>query len=400
MASGSAGPPSAVSSQGSPVTCQVCLQPLPGKGAAESGEEASQSLLCGHTFHSYCINETLKVRQVVLADLKCPVCKNTAKDLEPSVASLQPPGEESTAVKENHSVGDDAPAARKRRHEGNGDGSSPPRARPFRWPNSQGTVSSLPALAPVSLADRSAVEQPGVSASQRSEGMASPPPKPSQAESPSGRSPGSVSGTSPGVTNEAFGFRFHDGVKMGKKRAEKYVDATKRHLDRLAECRDVHGVQQAMHQKALFDGLRSEKEVYKTVFDRLATICQDPRSHRDLVAEASFTVRSLFPTPIAEAILAISLAEGWHPECLAQEVVANAAFCENPATRLKVHREETHGRCPPVPCLRAASQSARKSSLKAYGTGSRAAVRIRQTSSRNESSWPQMERFAVCAMQL
>ena len=73
------------------------------------------------------------------------------------------------------------------------------------------------------------------------------------------------------------------------------------------------------------------------------------------------------PLPFAEAIKALALGEGWHPECLVQEVGARAAFVEHHGTQLKAEEHEMHKRCPSIACLRGASASARKSSLKTFG---------------------------------
>ena len=60
--------------------CGVCYQLLVGEDADEGSER--MSLACGHTFHTYCIEETKKARGVALRELKCPLCKTSAADLE------------------------------------------------------------------------------------------------------------------------------------------------------------------------------------------------------------------------------------------------------------------------------------------------------------------------------
>ena len=106
---------------------------------------------------------------------------------------------------------------------------------------------------------------------------------------------------------------------------------------------------------------------YETTMAALQCMAKDGRSHKDLVTDVQYTVRDMFPAPVAKAITTVAARNGWHAECLAQEVVASAAFCEHPGTRLKAHMSEWHSRSPCIAYLRGASMSARKSSLKTYG---------------------------------
>ena len=55
-------------------TCPICLQGL------ASGEETS-ALLCGHSFHLYCLNTYSETTNTPISELACPTCKCTAVDI-------------------------------------------------------------------------------------------------------------------------------------------------------------------------------------------------------------------------------------------------------------------------------------------------------------------------------
>ena len=70
---------------------------------------------------------------------------------------------------------------------------------------------------------------------------------------------------------------------------------------------------------------------------------------------------------MATALRTIALKEGYTPECLYQEVRVCSAFTEHPATRLRLRASVEHSRSCPIPALRAAEASARKTSLDDFG---------------------------------
>ena len=138
-------------------------------------------------------------------------------------------------------------------------------------------------------------------------------------------------------------------------------------LEHVSNATNDRELNKAIHSVALFESFKDESAAYDTITKRLEEIVTDDRSHKDLVSEVHFTVRNLVPLPFADAVRALAQGEGWHPECLVQEIGVRAAFVEHHKTQLKAAEDEVHKRCPSIACLRGASASARKSSLKTFG---------------------------------
>ena len=66
------------------MSCAVCFQPLAGD------ESRPTSLTCGHTFHEVCLEECRKARKVgTIAELECPTCRFTARDVAAKEAAAQ-----------------------------------------------------------------------------------------------------------------------------------------------------------------------------------------------------------------------------------------------------------------------------------------------------------------------
>lgn len=173
---------------------------------------------------------------------------------------------------------------------------------------------------------------------------------------------------SPGrMQNDNFGFSFGDAHKK-RDRVGKTSDPIEEPLEQVRAAKDRQSLEKALHHEHLFAGYKNEKEAYETTMKRLQDIVAKKRTHRSLAEDQEFSLRSLVPVPLAKGIAAIAVKEGWHPECLYQELKVCASFPEHPATRLKVRKTNLHKRSCGIPCLRAADASARKTSLDQYGT--------------------------------
>ena len=54
--------------------CGICQFAL-------DGTETENALLCGHTYHRYCIDSYATHKMISLENLECPVCKQTASQI-------------------------------------------------------------------------------------------------------------------------------------------------------------------------------------------------------------------------------------------------------------------------------------------------------------------------------
>ena len=57
-------------------SCSICLLSL-----MEAGEE-TMALLCGHVYHTTCVDTYMKAAHLDQLTLRCPVCKMTSKEAE------------------------------------------------------------------------------------------------------------------------------------------------------------------------------------------------------------------------------------------------------------------------------------------------------------------------------
>ena len=117
-----------------------------------------------------------------------------------------------------------------------------------------------------------------------------------------------------------------------------------------------------------FASWHNEREIVKTVGERLDAIAKDDRTHRELATDPDFSIGALYPVPIAMVVKTIAVAEGWSPECLAACLLSNMAFLEHQRTRLAVQSSAIHAVSPNIPIVIGASSSARKSSLLKFTT--------------------------------
>ncbi len=204
---------------------------------------------------------------------------------------------------------------------------------------------------------RSGFPSPGVHASQGSSpgaSLPSPPPP------------------SPDHVDPYIGFAFNSRASNPGRAAE-VRDPCQHLVTELLACRTYGEVRQILHPKPdgtdycyASEGLRNETEAYDTITQWLQEIVGDERSHRE-VGTSLFSLKRVSPGPFAHCITAIAEREGWFAECLHQEVLLCSSFLEHAESRLFEREGEEHGRAPAIPCFRAASMSARKSSLSAFG---------------------------------
>ena len=59
--------------------CGICQFSL--SGEQSNAGDASQSLLCGHTFHSYCVDSYAQCKGKSLNELDCPICRRTGAQI-------------------------------------------------------------------------------------------------------------------------------------------------------------------------------------------------------------------------------------------------------------------------------------------------------------------------------
>jgi hypothetical protein len=170
---------------------------------------------------------------------------------------------------------------------------------------------------------------------------------------------------SPGMCDDKHGFQFPNAHSRAFKDAGN-PDPCAALLLALQGAASTEQVRDILHVQGLFDGLKTEDAVRDTVTKWLSEITDDARSHRVVAADPSFPLRLLAPSVIVKAVHAVALHEGWQPECLLQDMFCNVGFMEKTATRLKESAESTHAITPNIPCFKAASSSARKSSLKTF----------------------------------
>ena len=373
------------------MACAICCQPLDGGGSP------AVPLRCLHEFHEVCLEECRKARGLdSIKAMKCPTCKLTDSDMaekEPAAQFLGAGDASTQSVPEvirSQSSQDDHGAAPTQAawptqvplfH-----GSSSlvaagvlpvtvavpvapgvasdmdHQAKRFKWEDTQGVTverkvpgsRSLQQVGPRDLEAPAAPVQSQPTASQFTQDSQFTQNGPREC-------------SSPGVSDDDFKYSFKDATRRSSDRREEISDPVVAALEQVRKASNQRELDKAVHSLALFEGFGCESAAYDTITKRLGDIVTDGRTHKDLVSDVHFTVRNLVPLPFADAVRALAQGEGWHPECLVQEVAVRAAFVEHHGTQLKAEEHEMHKRCPSIACLRGASASARKSSLKTFG---------------------------------
>ena len=380
------------------MSCNICWRPL------DSGGSPAVPLRCHHEFHLECLDAYRNASKLdSIKAIKCPICKMTDSDMAEKEAAAQSLGagegssqsvpEEilrSQNSQDDHGVAPTQaawlPQAPKFHESSSGvaAGNSPvtvaipvapsvrsdmepqeKRFKAFKWEDTQGVA--VERKVPTSWTSRSPqqdgprdVEAPATPMkSQLTASQCTLDSQFTQYEPPES--------LSPGVSDDEFKFSFKDATRRSADRREEISDPVVAALEQVRNAADQKELNKAINSLALFEGFKDESEAYNTITKKLGDIVTDERSHKDLVSDVHFTVRNLVPLPFADAVRALAQGEGWHPECLIQEVAVRAAFVEHHGTQLKADALETHKRSPSIACLRGASASARKSSLKTFG---------------------------------
>lgn len=62
--------------------CRSCLQDM---------QDDQQAMACGHVFHGSCIKHWQNAQGVPMHDLRCPVCRRSARELDDAARELQLP---------------------------------------------------------------------------------------------------------------------------------------------------------------------------------------------------------------------------------------------------------------------------------------------------------------------
>ena len=373
------------------MACAICFQPLDGGGSP------AVPLRCLHEFHVECLEQCRKARNLdSIMAIKCPICKLRDSDMAEKEAAAQflGAGEGSSQsvpeiLRSKNSQDDHGTAPTQAawppqdpKFHGSSSlvaaGNSPvtvavpvapsvgsimdPQAKRFRWEDAQGvlverkvpTRRSPQQDGPRDLEAPATPMQSQLTASQFTEDSQFTQYEPRES-------------LSPGVSDDEFKYSFKDATRRSANRREEISDPVVAALKQVSNATNQRELDKAVNSLALFEGFGDESEAYNTITKRLGDIVTDERSHKDLVSDVHFTVRNLVPLPFADAVRALAQGEGWHPECLIQEVAVRAAFVEHHGTQLKADAHEMHKRCPSIACLRGASASARKSSLKTFG---------------------------------
>ena len=82
--------------------------------------------------------------------------------------------------------------------------------------------------------------------------------------------------------------------------------------------------------------------------DRYRCVHDSKPTQRSLAKDQRYSLRDFVPLPMVDAIKSIAAKEGWHAECLDQEIKACASFSENPAPRLKIRADDSQKHAPGI----------------------------------------------------
>ena len=182
----------------------------------------------------------------------------------------------------------------------------------------------------------------------------------SQSISPSQSQPSRPQG--PAITDADFGFTFTDNTAAGGDGAP-VPDPSLAAIRALDAVPNAAAFRTALRPTGLFNGLQDERGARETAKQWLGEMLADPRDHKEVGMDPSFSIRLLLPRPFRTAVVAVASREGWQPEALMQGIMSNAGWSEHHATVLKETADETHSRKPTIAIFGAAMPSTRKTSL-------------------------------------
>ncbi|CAK0843036.1 unnamed protein product [Prorocentrum cordatum] len=295
----------------------------------EDGEELARLGCLRGPYHEECVNARVQVHGLDFANFPCPECRTAERQLQSmEAARLQ-------RQQVVSSSGSSAAAGRRRAavfrtpltqggerritRESRRSRSPPPRVvadSPIMQPESPGGA-IVAAASPIGRAVAPAASPIG-------RGL-------SQSISPSQSQPSRPQG--PAITDADFGFTFTDNTAAGGDGAP-VPDPCLRRADAVP---NAAAFQTALHPTGLFNGLQDERGTRGTAEQWLGEMLADPRDHKEVGMDPSFSIRLLPPRPFRTAVVAVASREGWQPEALMQGIMSNAGWLEHHATVLKEH---------------------------------------------------------------
>ncbi|CAK0852668.1 unnamed protein product [Prorocentrum cordatum] len=299
-------------------SCAICKQEL------EDGEELVRLGCLRGPYHEECVNAHVQVHGLDFANFPCPECRAAERQLQSmEAARLQ-------RQQVVSSSGSSAAAGRRRTavfrtpltqggerritRESRRSRSPPPRVvadSPITQPESPGGA-IVAAASPIGRAVAPAASPIGRGLSQ--------PISPSQSQ------PSRPQG--PAITDADFGFTFTDNTAAGGDGAP-VPDPCFRRADAVP---NAAAFRTALHPTGLFNGLQGERGARETAKQWLGEMLADPRDHKEVGMDPSFSIRLLLPRPFRTAVVAVASREGWQPEALAQGIMSNAGWLGHHAT--------------------------------------------------------------------
>ena len=281
--------------------CPMCLTEV------VPGQEALETLGCGHTFHPECIQRDMSNKGIANVNAwQCITCQrqeaadNSAEEDEAAVEADSPHG---------------------------------------------------------SLHVPGEAEAPGEEPEPAAEATEDPPGSPL---------PTTQGGSSVPVQHiPGFGVSFPDRTRAAGE--ANLADPLHGWQNELAQVSTDNELTMVLHDAGLFAGLRTEEETYATVTAWLKEIGTDIRTHREIAVDPTLDgVRLHMPKPFVSSIQAVARHEGWRAETLMAPVWSNIGWCERPGLKLFLREGEQHGRAPVVQIFVAGDPTMRKSSLKTF----------------------------------
>ncbi|CAK0795779.1 unnamed protein product, partial [Prorocentrum cordatum] len=333
-------------------SCAICKQAL------EDGEELVRLGCLRGPCHKECVNAHMQVHGLDFANFPCPECRTTERQLQSMEAArlqrqqvVSSSGSSAAAGRRRAAVfriplaqgGERRITGENRRSR-----SPPPRVvadSPIMQPESPGGA-IVPAASPIGRAVVPAASPIG-------RGL-------SQSISPSQSQPSRPQG--PAITDADFGFTLTDNTAAGGDGAP-VPDPSLAAIRALDAVPNAAAFRTALHPTGLFNGLQDERGTRETAKQWLGEMLADPRDHKEVGMDPSFSIRLLLPRPFRAAVVAVASREGWQPEALMQGIMSNAGWLERHATVLKETADETHSRKPTIAIFCAAMPPTRKTSL-------------------------------------
>ncbi|CAK0893581.1 unnamed protein product [Prorocentrum cordatum] len=305
-----------------------------------------------------CVNAHMQVHGLDFATFPCPECRTTERQLQSMEAARLQRQQVVSSSGSSAAAGHRRAAVfripltqggeRRITRENRRSRSPPPRVvadSPIMQPESPGGA-IVPAASPTGTAVVPAASPIG-------RGL-------SQSISPSQSQPSRPQG--PATTDADFGFTFTDNTAAGGDGAP-VPDPSLAAIRALDAVPNAAAFRTALHPTGLFNGLQDERGARETAKQWLGEMLADPRDHKEVGMDPSFSIRLLLPRPFRTAVVAVASREGWQLEALMKGIMSNAGRLEHHATVLEETADETRSRKPTIAIFGAAMPSTRKTSL-------------------------------------